>query len=65
MSVVSFLQEFRSACDAFEIHEGAVLWLFKQFLINSDEEAMKGRVTLENSANLYQEGALKLYSATV
>lgn len=32
LSVVAFLQRFKSACDADGIHEGAARWLIKQFL---------------------------------
>lgn len=41
MSVVAFLQEFESACDARGIHEGDTVWLFKQFITGPSNAPVK------------------------
>lgn len=40
-SIVAFLQEFRSAWVACEIHNGAVMWMFKNVLTDLAETAVK------------------------
>lgn len=65
MSVVAFLQEFTSACDACGIHKGTATWLIKQVLTVSAEAAVKVQVKLTKYADFYHDGALKSYFAIV
>lgn len=65
MFVITFLIEFKFACDTYSIHRGTEMWLFKQYLTGLAEAAMNLQVTLPNSANYYHEAALKQYSAFV
>lgn len=43
--VVAFLQDCKSACDAYGIYEGAVMCLFKYFLTGLSEPAVKAPTT--------------------
>lgn len=65
MLVISFVQDFKSACDIWRIHQGAAKWLFKQYLIRPAKQSVSARVKLSSSANLYNEGTLKSYSAVI
>lgn len=50
MSIVAFLQEFNSTFNACGIHENGAVWLFKQYIADPAEEAVKARDMLTNSA---------------
>lgn len=65
MSVFAFLQQFKSACDTWWIHESAKMWLFEQYLTNLTMAVVKARVTLMNSANCPSVSAVKSYFVIV
>lgn len=62
---IAFLQDFRSACDACEINEGAEMSLFTQYFFGLAEAAEKFRMTLPNSVSTGNEEALRPYSKLV
>lgn len=65
ISLINFRQEFKAACDEYEVHKGSAMWVFRQFSTGSAETAVKALVTLTNATNVYQEGTLKSYSVIV
>lgn len=65
LGIISFLQDFKSACDACNIHEGAAMCIFKTFLTGSAEVAVKSRISLPSSSTQRHEGALQSYSSIV
>lgn len=50
ISIIDFLQDFKSSCDSRRIHEGTAMELSKQFLTALDNVTVKVRVKLSNSA---------------
>lgn len=65
MSVIAFLKEFNSACDAFKIHEATAMWLRKHYLHGPVEATVRMRATITTTASFYHEDQLKLYSSMV
>lgn len=65
MSVIAFLQEIKSACDACEADEDAAVWLLKQLWRIPDEKAVKAWVTVTSSAISHDEGAIKSYCTSL
>lgn len=59
MSVMYFLQEFKSTCDACEIHEGTARWLSERFRTGPTEAEVKARAALTSFANAHNEAASK------
>lgn len=58
VSIITFLQDLKAMCDACNVHEGAVLWLFKYFLSSPVKSVTKARVTLPTDTMKPQEGCL-------
>lgn len=65
MSIMAFLQELKRAYDACNIHGGAAMWVFKQFLASPAEAALKSRICLPNSISSKYEGPLQSHSSIV
>lgn len=65
MPVITFLQEFKSACNSCSIHKSDTIWLFKQLLTGPAEAGVEACVISTISINVYHEVALKSYSSIV
>lgn len=48
--MIAFLQDFEAACDACNIHDGAKMWLFKNYVTGSVDAIIKARVVLSTGA---------------
>lgn len=46
MSIIVFLQDFKAACNAYRIQEGAAMWIYEQYLSGRVESVIKARVAL-------------------
>lgn len=65
LSVIVFSQEFKSACDASEIHDNTALWLSKQYPIGPAGAVVTEQVTLPWFANFSCHVALRSSSDIV
>lgn len=64
-SVIAFIQDFKYACDACKMYEGATVWLFKQFSTGLAEAAVKSRICLPNSISSTDYEFFQFYSSIV
>lgn len=65
ISTIALLQDFNATCDAYYIHAGAEMCLFKQHRNNPVESVVKARVALSTETARAQEGCLMSYLAIV
>lgn len=61
VSVIAVLQQSKSACNAYRIHEGTEMCMLKYFPTGPARATVNPRVTLAASANLFREESLKSY----
>lgn len=69
MSVIAFLQDFKTACDACGLYQEAAKWLTVQHLRGPGEAAIgypvQPATQLPDSVNIGHVGALRTYSEVV
>lgn len=58
VSIIAVLKHFKAACDVYNIHEGAAVWLFKRYLSGPVETVLKTRVALPTETDKSKEGCL-------
>lgn len=61
VSMIAFPHEFKSECDACWIQERPATCIFKQFLTNAAEPAVKVKVMLVSSTKPHHKNTLKSY----
>lgn len=65
LSIVAFLQNFKAACDARNVHEGAAMWLFEHYLNRPVESVINARFALPAETARAQNGCLTSYFAII
>lgn len=65
VAIPAFLTNFKTACDALGIHEGAAMWLFKPFMRESAKSALNMRICPSDQSSVTKKGKLASYSAVV
>lgn len=65
ISIIAFLRDFKATCHAGNNHEGAALWLCKQFLTGLFKAVIKAQVALPTKTINGQEGCLTSYSTVI
>lgn len=63
MSVIVFRQQMKSISDAYRIHEGVKMWMFKQNKALPAVVAVETQVILSISSRVRRDGAFRSYSA--
>lgn len=61
ISIFSFLNKFKAACDSIYIKEGAEMWIVPKFLKNPSDIALTSRLRLEKYGCKYREVTLNSY----
>lgn len=62
MSIIAFLQYFKSACDACKSFGGTTTWIFKQYLTDPDNAIVNPKFALPNFSSFYTKGTQKSHS---
>lgn len=63
VSIIAFLQDFKTARNAYNIHENTAKRLFKHYLSYPVKAVIKARMTLPPETAKPKEGCLTLFSA--
>lgn len=58
ISIIAFLQDFKSACDTCNRHEVAAMWLLEKLLTGPVEPTLKSKICLPNSVSSSLQGSL-------
>jgi len=65
VAILSYLANFKTACDALGIHEGAAMWLIKAFMREPARSTLMMRLSTPETAGESKEGKLTTYSDVV
>lgn len=60
LSLIAYVHEFKSACDAYGILGSTVMWLLNQFLTDVVDVAVTSRVTLMSSAIMISQERIEV-----
>lgn len=63
ISVLSFLDNYKTACDSDKIHEKVAMWLFSHFICKPAKTV--SHEVIAEKTNLHQEGNLTTYSRVI
>lgn len=61
VSIITFLQDFKTACDAYNIHEDADMWLIKPYIFSSFEAVFRARMALLTETAKAKEWCLNFF----
>jgi len=65
ISILSFLGNFKAACDSNDVHEGAAMWILPHFMKKPASVAVTSRLRLKKSEGRRSEGTLSSYCEVV